>query len=342
MLLVSCTYAQLTFTITTPLPNFSITCANPVVPLFATSNYMGTVVVYAWTGPQMNSTVSNSLIASTPGIYTIAAMAGSLSASQTLAIGVNATAPTLSVTASGSVISCSTGSVLLQPSSSQSNVSYTWTGPSFLPLPIQPSNYLAYVPGTYTVEAKDNTNGCSTKKLVTITDDRNYPILANTGPFTISCPGGTVDLSAELSGSGSFSFQWFTPVGAITSATNSALLNTNMPGTYNVLVTNTQNGCISQKQIEVWACTAIHEKEQEHAGIKIYPNPVQTNLRFTISNDLKNAGSLLIRDQLGQLLYSDTSADLNKEINLEFLSPGIYYLSVKSEQTDKVFKIAKE
>ncbi len=82
----------------------------------------------------------------------------------------------------------------------------------------------------------------------------------------------------------------------------------------------------------------IQENFNEN-NISVYPNPVSNKLFFKLKElDLKNT-KLTISNQLGQILLQ---SDYKQEVDLSFLSTGIYYIKVQSNAEQKTFKIIKE
>lgn len=76
-----------------------------------------------------------------------------------------------------------------------------------------------------------------------------------------------------------------------------------------------------------------HEKKQSQSNLRIYPNPTNGNLRYTLTND--HLGSLNIRifNILGQevLKYSGVknSFESSNNLNLDFLASGTYIISAE-------------
>lgn len=331
-------YSQLTFTINNPSGNYSITCTNTLINLFATSNYTASAVSYTWIGSQMSSITASSLGIIAPGIYSVTATAGSLTASQTLAIGMNTVAPSLTLTSNINALSCSVGSVQLLVAANTPSVTYSWVS-SF---PCSP-NYtcIAFMPGTYTVKAQSQNNGCTTSATINIGDNRIYPLLSN-GIFTISCPNGTVSINPQIIGStANLTYSWSVPQMAITSGSNSPSLITNAAGIYNVVVTNTLNGCTSQAQINVWACVGIDEFSSALGHLKIFPNPVSNNLNIEFDAPV-SVDKLTITNILGQTIREIKNPTSKQEINVSFLQPGIYLLKAENKKVEKSFKFLKE
>lgn len=74
--------------------------------------------------------------------------------------------------------------------------------------------------------------------------------------------------------------------------------------------------------------------------LKIYPNPFIDVLNLHFPN--MNIERLGLYNLIGQKLYEISNPKATEEIDLSFLSSGIYYLKVQNEGGQKVFKIVRE
>ena len=106
-------------------------------------------------------------------------------------------------------------------------------------------------PGTYTLTVVDNSNGCASTDVVVVTQDVDVP-------FAEAGPGQQIDClhpSAPLDGSGSSAGSRFTQQWAFGQPGNivgSGLEHTaTAPGTYFIIVTDTENGCTNTDAVEV-------------------------------------------------------------------------------------------
>lgn len=105
--------------------------------------------------------------------------------------------------------------------------------------------------GLYTVTVTDD-GGCTTVVSVTIPYD-TLPPLAEAGlPDTLNC--GITSLALDGSGSdqgNSYSYQWSTTNGLIISGSTSLTPTIGSPGTYQIVVTNSLNGCTAADIVQV-------------------------------------------------------------------------------------------
>ena len=336
--------AQLTFTINNLSSSYSITCGNPTVNLVAISNFT-TPVSYTWTNPQLTSTTANSLGITIPGIYTINASANNLSASQTLAIGINTTAPSITLTASQPSLTCLNPVSLLMGSSNSPNVSYKWVD-GFPQDPMNPASntYTAGVaPHTYTLIITD-LNGCTSSATINISDNRIYFPMSNPQPFLVTCPDGTVSISPVIpanSNTANVVFSWTVPITAtVTGANTGTSLVTNGPGVYKIMATDTLNGCKTIATVNVYACVGLNEYSE--INFRIFPNPVEDKLHFEFGEVPTKKINLSIINTLGQTAYLKNNINLKGEVDMSFLKNGVYYLKFESDKGSWAFKILKE
>ena len=134
-------------------------------------------------------------------------------------------------------------------------IALLWEGPTpQLPLQVS-STYLAAMPGTYTMTAKDLNNGCMAVGTKTIIDFRDYPNVNRPNapnPFILDCGAKSVAITPVITNSASgFSYSWTAVTGATVSGENTPVLSTNMVGRYQIDVVNNLNGCASVGFVDV-------------------------------------------------------------------------------------------
>lgn len=154
----------LNFTVSSSSFQFSLTCSNPQISLFATSNY-SSLVNYAWSGTNFSSNAS-SVTMSNAGNYIVTASSGSISSTKTISIATNTTPP---VCLTSSTFQISNATVTAQVFTFTSiSPTINITQYTYNPFGFQPTvsgGYVAIfsgIAGTYTHCIVDNINGCST------------------------------------------------------------------------------------------------------------------------------------------------------------------------------------
>lgn len=186
--------------------------------------------------------------------------------------------------------------------------------------------------GTYTVTITDST-GCISQTTVTVSDPPALVINGfNTTPSTPSCDGSaTVNPGG---GTPAYTYQW--------DDTNNQTTQTALGlcvGTYHVTVTDSK-GCTVTDQVTVNAVGI-----EDHSlinDLKIYPNPNDGSFIVHFNNVQAGDYSFVIRDMLGQVVYSDQdviSGLYKKQINLTGYNKGVYFLSVSNGEKQGTFKI---
>ena len=152
-------------------------------------------------------------------------------------------------------IDCDTPDAILDGSASQSspNIIYEWTaqsGGNIISDNTQPIITVDAV-GTYTLIAVDTTNGCTNEDIVEVLGDFDPPIAEAGMNQTLDCN----NLSVLLEGNGSsigtnISYQWQNTSGETVGEDIS--FNADMIGVYQLIVTDNQNGCVAEDNVEVF------------------------------------------------------------------------------------------
>lgn len=108
--------------------------------------------------------------------------------------------------------------------------------------------YTTADPGVYTLIITDNDNGCTNSISSTVTQSIAEPtsvVTSNTATLTCSEPTITLDGTSSSIGA-NFSYQWYEVVGGTSTEIQGATdisLDVDIEGTYELIVTNTDNGC---------------------------------------------------------------------------------------------------
>ncbi|MCB9182754.1 MAG: hypothetical protein H6591_02465 [Flavobacteriales bacterium] len=171
----------------------------------------------------------------TAGSYTVTINSGSCSSTSAATVVTVGTAPSATITASGSTTLCSTSSVALSVSTC-SGCSYQWNRNGTAISGATSSSYSASTTGSYTATVTNS--GCSaTSNTISVTSSAPAASITASGN-TSFCSGGSVALSvASCTGC---SYQWKRNGGNISGAT-SANYTVSLAGSYTVAVSN--GGC---------------------------------------------------------------------------------------------------
>jgi gliding motility-associated-like protein len=266
-------------------PTRTLTCFEPKTVLQGSST--NTNVAYSWAFPWAPGQVPNDTITAFTGTNTTNTVVATYTLSitdnsskcrstETVTIYQNIAPPIATITPAGTPsLTCLTPTILLTNASftnpitapfahNQPVIGYMWSGPSPQVTSYSLSSYVAFTPGStltgtgYTMVALDRNNGCTSKAYKSIVDNRIYPIV-NTpnapAPYILDCgPAGTsvATISPIMSGNTTgFTYSWVAVPTASFSSLTTSLTTVNMPGEYNIYVTNPVNGCVTTGLVEV-------------------------------------------------------------------------------------------
>ena len=224
-----------------PIPLVTVNCFTPM-PSLNTST-VGSNLTYAWTP----SGAGASPMITQGGTYTVVVTnsVNGCTDTKTIVVPEDKVDP-LAVVATPPILNCyNNSSIALDPSgtSTGSNFTYNWSGPSFSSTNLIPPNVTAA--GTYTLVVTNSTNGCTKDKTVNFTQNTTLPTALAGNPQTLNCFNlGTVNIGGASSSGANFTYLWSN---GVTSATQ----NVTTPGTYTIVVTDTQNGCTKDANVVI-------------------------------------------------------------------------------------------
>ncbi|MEO0331394.1 MAG: T9SS type A sorting domain-containing protein, partial [Bacteroidota bacterium] len=204
--------------------------------------------------------------------------------------------------------------------------SYQW----FLegePLPDATRTITAPKSGSYQVEIT-NASGCSARS------EEVEVIVCTSNVPSIQVEGTT------LTASEASSYQWFRDGEALSDTTQS--IEAEEAGNYEVEVTDT-SGCVSRSEdVEVEATVTALVDERLVKELKMYPNPATS--RVLINLPLNEEVEVSIYSTTGQLKHQSTlsSRSSDYEVELDHLSPGLYFVRFTSNQGWHQRKLIKQ
>ena len=110
----------------------------------------------------------------------------------------------------------------------------------------------AGAPGTYWLTLTDLSNGCSQTTSVVVQQDVTPPMAQAQASGAITCAQSAVSLTSAGSSAGpQFAYLWTTPDGLILSGNQAPTATVGAPGTYQLQVTNNENGCSTTTEVAV-------------------------------------------------------------------------------------------
>lgn len=228
-----------------------LSCTQPAVTLTAAGNAFP--VTYAWTNEAgMPVGDGRTLNVSTPGEYTVIVTdpANACSDTDTFVLGQSDDLIALTLPAQYRV-TCLFSTV--DPTVSHPDytdpVRYEWLRDGVV---VGSDAVLTdqFRAGTYEVQVTRLDNGCTTTAMTEIVEDNTPPMIAvPTEPVILTCRTDSLGLTVTAASGNRFA--WATADGNIVANEDSATVFVDRPGTYNVAVTNPDNGCVSTAPVVV-------------------------------------------------------------------------------------------
>ena len=121
---------------------------------------------------------------------------------------------------------------------------FAWTGPNNFSSSLQ--NPTTNTSGAYTLVVTSGNNSCTASASVTVQQNTVAPTAAIAVPGNLNCNNNTVQLNATGSSQGAnFTYLWTTTNGNIVSGGTTLTPIVSAVGTYQLVVTNTENACTS-------------------------------------------------------------------------------------------------
>ena len=104
-------------------------------------------------------------------------------------------------------------------------------------------------PGDYEVVIFNQENGCSQSFPFLVEENRDTPVADAGSPFTITCNEIVASLDASASQGGNLTYEWYDANNQFLS--DNAIVDTRDPGIYQVIVTNTESGCVDIAEVTI-------------------------------------------------------------------------------------------
>ena len=217
-----------------------------------------TPVSYNWTGPGITSGATTATASvNAGGQYTVVVMntISLCSSTITIAVPINTTVPTPSITASGS-ITCTSPTVALNGFPT-SGVTYTWTGSGITTSP-NLQNVIVNAGGNYVLNVTNIANGCTGTQNISVATNTTSPTVSlTTTSYTTTCSVPNATFSAVANPASNTTYSWTSPSSGSLSSYTVANPIASGSGIFTVAVTNTVNGCgtsaITQGTVQITA-----------------------------------------------------------------------------------------
>ena len=242
-------------------PPAQLNCTTPAVQLNGTGSSSGPNFSYDWSSASgggigagintLNPTVTAA------GTYTLTVTNNTNGCTSTASATVtsNANLPVAIAVPSG-ILTCAVQQVTLNSNGSSSgpNYTYQWGTVNGQIVSGQGSPVLTVSePGQYTLLVTNTANNCTATFSLNVDADEVLPAADAGAGQTLICTQPTLTLDGSASSSGpEFTYNWSALTGGgFAGPTNIQNPTVNEPGTYQLLVTNTQNGCTSTDQVVI-------------------------------------------------------------------------------------------
>jgi gliding motility-associated-like protein len=286
-----------TATITAISTNSVIGCgaSNVTVTLGSNVNSANTTVLN-WL-PGGTSTPNLDVI--TAGVYTLEVVDAVNGCSVTTSYTVTGSStPPQNVDAGASAgIACGSSSLALNGSSTSTNVSYSWTGPTGTSIISGGNTNTPIVgePGDYTLTVTDNATGCQSTDVVTVS--QTNVVAGFTADPTSGLAPLTVNFTNTSTGASSFNWNFGDGNGSAAQDPSNVFVSS---GAYTVVLTALSGTCVSTYTVEI----VINDGLTLEIPNVFTPNGDGTNDVFTIKSTGVKEITLQIFNRWGERLYS--------------------------------------
>jgi hypothetical protein len=219
-----------------------MTCNLPRVVMEANATGAANPVTYNWIGPNgfVRTGYYPTPVPQAAGLYTVTATDNSgCTATASITVVDGRTPPTLNVTPTSAILTCTNPTATLTASGGNT---YEWTKTTGGFNSSLASITISTI-GTYRVVAT-GANGCTAATNVTVTLDKDPPVVNIGGSSVLNCSFPI----KTLTGFGADSYSW-SDVGGFISTTTS--IDVSVAGTYFVIGTSSANGCTAARNIVV-------------------------------------------------------------------------------------------
>ncbi len=308
----------------------TLTCTVNMVTLNSTGTSTGPTLFYNWTTTNGNisgPTNVPSPIATLPGTYQLLVTnpANGCTATDLAEVVQNHTPPMLQTSVSG-MLNCANPTLSLQGQnlSLPGNFSYQWTASSGGNIVSGATGLMPIVnaAGQYMLTATNIATGCTGQSTVAVTAQAGTPtaIIAAPGPLTCVTTNQTLNTSGSSSGA-NFTYTWTTSNGGnIVSGGNSPSPIVNTAGTYNLLISNTANGCSATTSVVLTGNTTVPPAEAGAPGLITCSQPSFS----LVANPGLPAGNLVFQwtTSSGQFVGNPNAAQVSAN------QAGLYHLLV--------------
>ena len=305
----------------------AITCSENTVFLDGSASDQGNHLTYNWSGPNDGILNGMDAIQSTvqlPGMYylQIANLDNGCMATDSVEVVMNLAIESPTLTTDG-ILTCSNEEVLIAASFLSNDINYEldWFKDQDQIIDQNNNEISVETSGVYTLIATNPENACMDTTFVEIFQDIEAPIIDLGASTTLNCIENTYTFQSQNSSNGpSFSYQWSSVNGSFVSATDILQASIDDAGDYTLSITNIDNGCMSNDQINIAIDTISPSIQMESPDIL---NCNQSSITIdAFGSSQGNEFEYTWQGPVGSVISGSNT--LNPNIN----SPGQYSLTI--------------
>jgi len=239
-------------------PPSEFNCDVTSILLDGASSTPATGTVFTWSdldGPIPGAN-SETLLVTEPGTYilTVLDIVSGCTDSEEIIMGSNVEIPMIAIN-TPEPITCDDEFSLLDGSGSSEGPDFMYQWYDELGNPIAGANRITYetnIPGNYSLQIINSTNGCPNQIAVEVLANLTPPIADAGAPLFLDCATFQVELDGSNSSVGTnINYEWNTENGNILFGLSDTQPIVDSEGTYTIIVTNEDNGCSSEDVVEV-------------------------------------------------------------------------------------------
>jgi hypothetical protein len=240
-----------------------IGCTSPTVEVDGAGSTAGFGIIYDWTttsGNIVNGENTPIATVDTSGLYNLVVtdtVNGCFSA-DTVSVIIDQDVPDVDA-GPGDELTCTVSEIVLS-GTANGNINrfeYTWTTPTGnIANGNNTLNPTVDEPGVYLLTVVDTLNGCIDTSSVIITQDENIPVAQIQAQGVLNCVTSEITLSGINSTQGpGIEYTWSTTNGNFTGDTTTLTPQVDLPGSYTLIIEDTNNDCIASATLQVFPDT---------------------------------------------------------------------------------------
>ncbi|MCK6694629.1 MAG: hypothetical protein L6Q97_21340, partial [Thermoanaerobaculia bacterium] len=300
-------------------------CLTSTVDIDGSGSATGPDIVYEWTGPGItpgNMNDQSPAGITLPGTYNLTVINTTNNCENTdiVVISIDTIAPTANA-GPDLILNCyNAGADTLNASASSSgaNFTYNWTGPDINPGNQTAPKPIVSLPGNYDLVVTNTKNHCTSTDQAIVSDDQAPPVADAGADKIIDCVVVSTTIGGNSSAGANFQYAWTGP-GINSGNETIAQPTVSVQGNYQILVTNTTNGCTATDAITV-TLNAVYPTTLAGNDLELTcANPTQT-----LDGSASSTGPNFQTVWTGPDINAGNSGTLTPDITL----PGTYILSI--------------